>query len=474
MSMASPRARLLVATLVITDAAWLFAACAIVGFFAGQEGSPLHWAAVLGLVGAGTLTASYLAPIPVSRRTLLAAHGVLCGFATYVALAVSQVAGRPGFDPAWPATVINGEVGARALAGLVLAILMSAALWYRGVVIAGAASPHGRLLFGFRVGLVMFMLALLLEQASGRDLHTGAMLVAFFGASLAGLAASRVPAGTRLPAAWIRTVCTCIVAVIGLGLALGATASVFGGSGVDLVLTAWGYLSGALVWVVRSLLGAVASMLTGLLAWLRDAGIIEPSAGAAEGSPAGDAGLRDLQPGDVIGDAVADVLQVAVLCLMVYVFVRMLVYAYRQLPHYGELALPEEHEFIGAKADPLADIATLLRQVLPGRGERIVPALRADRARLAPGIAEVFELYFELIAEAVLRGHEFAAARTPNERAAALAAALPGAPVDAITRRFNAACYGDEPTDAATVAALRRELEIASHRRAPRPPTDAR
>ena len=59
------------------------------------------------------------------------------------------------------------------------------------------------------------------------------------------------------------------------------------------------------------------------------------------------------------------------------------------------------------------------------------------------------------------RGHEFDPAKTPLERAPQLLASVPGAPVDRITSRFNAACYGREATQAEQLARLRRELETA-------------
>ena len=45
--------------------------------------------------------------------------------------------------------------------------------------------------------------------------------------------------------------------------------------------------------------------------------------------------------------------------------------------------------------------------------------------------------------------------RTPNELRGAMARALPGAPVDLLTERFNAACYGREPSSAEVVSRLR-------------------
>ena len=43
------------AAMVIADGAWLFAALAVLGFFANQLGSPLPWFAVFGLLAVGLI-----------------------------------------------------------------------------------------------------------------------------------------------------------------------------------------------------------------------------------------------------------------------------------------------------------------------------------------------------------------------------------------------------------------------------------
>ena len=48
---------------------------------------------------------------------------------------------------------------------------------------------------------------------------------------------------------------------------------------------------------------------------------------------------------------------------------------------------------------------------------------------------------------------------TPNERLSALHVFLPGAPVDLVTSRFNAACYGNEPSNLDDLDQLREAVE---------------
>ncbi len=110
---------------------------------------------------------------------------------------------------------------------------------------------------------------------------------------------------------------------------------------------------------------------------------------------------------------------------------------------------------------PLADLARLLRL--------LVGLPTADKVGTRPwrypsgeaGITEAFQLYFYLLQAAIGREHELQPSATPLERVPSLSSALPGAPVEQITRCFNAACYGRPPTKVQTIGALRDLLEKA-------------
>jgi hypothetical protein len=59
---------------------------------------------------------------------------------------------------------------------------------------------------------------------------------------------------------------------------------------------------------------------------------------------------------------------------------------------------------------------------------------------------------------------------TPNERVSALAVFLPGAPIETVTNRFNAACYGAQPADLDEIEKLRDAIEVAAKK--PKPGDD--
>ena len=108
---------------------------------------------------------------------------------------------------------------------------------------------------------------------------------------------------------------------------------------------------------------------------------------------------------------------------------------------------------------PKADMMKLLSSLVPswmrGRGDR--SAWRFPDAET--GVAEAFLLYFDTLTHAIKRGMLFNPNVTPNERLSALQVFLPGAPVDMVTNRFNAACFGNEASDLEDLDRLRQSVE---------------
>jgi hypothetical protein len=120
----------------------------------------------------------------------------------------------------------------------------------------------------------------------------------------------------------------------------------------------------------------------------------------------------------------------------------------------------EERESLEERDSDLLERATeALRSRWPWR--RRAPPPRAG-ASLEPGIREVVALYHRMLELARERGVALDPAHTPYERARRLRRELPGAPVDALTARFVAACYAGEKSPPQLVSSLREALEAAA------------
>ena len=153
--------------------------------------------------------------------------------------------------------------------------------------------------------------------------------------------------------------------------------------------------------------------------------------------------------------------------LLVIVLFFILVFAYRRFSSRSGGDEDPDRESIRGDADARADMMKLLSSLVPGW---LKGGDRRSRWRWPEGekgVAEAFLLYFDTLAHAIKRGMVFDPNVTPNERMQALAAFLPEAPVDAVTSRFNAACYGGQPTDRGELDRLRQAVEIAAQKPQP-------
>jgi len=471
--MTDRRRGVLLAAMLVADTAWLFVAIGIAGFFAGQGGSPLPWSGVLALLVAAILASRLRVGLPFGGESAELVQGGLGAVAAYAVIAAGGLGSAPGpawgarlvagdYPPAWGARLVAGDYPAIDVLGLVVAVLASAMVWRHGFAIVAERSALRRVMLDFRVGIVVIAMGLLVEQAASVDLGTAHMLAPFFAASLAGLALARLPDSAGSHGSWVRVVATTVVAVVALGVVLGLTAGIFGRDGIAWGIAGLGYLADGVLWGVRTLLTAVLEAVMSLVLWLQE-GDAATDAGAA--GAGGDLSLWEragLEQGSGLVSTLTELAQIAFFGALLFVFWRLLVFAYREPGVVHREMAGEDHEPLEGRPDRSADLLRLFRTLLPAWAQGEDSPFDGRRfSSLAPGIADVFSLYFELLSAAVRRGHEFDPTKTPLERVPELLAIVPDAPVERITSRFNAACYGREETRAELVARLRRELECA-------------
>ena len=458
---------IVLAAMVIADGAWLFTALAIIGFFTNQDGSPLPWFAVFGLLAFGAAIAK-IAPLFVltghAPAIVQAGVGIV---AIYLAQAAGTWAERDGFDLAWAMHVVLGDYSPVAILGSLIGLFAGAFIWRHAAVVATSTAPEYRLLRSFRVGIAVLAIALLVEQTTGRSLGATEMLVPFFAASLAGLAIARLPQHSGLANAWTRVIAATVVGVMILGLALGAMAGVFAQGGVNLIVQGWSYLSQALLWVARLILEPLVNGIVAFIEWLRSrwAGPGPGSEPPRPRRPVWD--WLDIEPGEPMADKIIEFLQVPMILVLLAFFCWLLVRAYRGHASGRAPQTLEQRESI--EVDSPAELAQLIWDLLPDWIKRLHGDKRGLRyPRDEAGITEVFLLYFDTITLAAKRGLDFDPGQTPSERIPHLRSALPGLAVERITALFNAACYGRKPAAAGAVEPLRRQLDEMSAEPAPK------
>ena len=145
----------------------------------------------------------------------------------------------------------------------------------------------------------------------------------------------------------------------------------------------------------------------------------------------------------------------------------VLVFAYRRFSASDDGDGDDDRESIRGDADAKADMMRLLTGLVPNWMKRGRQRSLWKWPEGEKGVAEAFLLYFDTLTHAIKRGMIFDPNVTPNERVSALTVFLPGAPVETVTLRFNAACYGAQPADIDELDRLRIEIDAAAKKPKP-------
>lgn len=400
-----------IACLAAVDAIAIFALLSLIGFIVGLGRAPIGWGICEAVILAAVLGGALGDLLPRARR----AHRIAMLLAGCVAVWLGA-----------------GSVGGGApITAWALAALTCGWLWLIGMRRVLDPATPGLIAASFRRGVMVLAVVLAVEALGGLDLGTHAVLVPLFVLALVGMALARVPGRITPRRAWFAVGALSIASALvagAFGLAALAVMSARGGAG--LLRDAWLSLANAADASVRATLDEL----------------------LGDSTPS-DLGLRASasQPSELLVIAVL----IAGTALVLWAGVQLLRARGTLLPRIVlDLAKEVREPLEPGDSHGLRRWFERLRpdwaRRHPARGSRLLPQ---------PGIREVALLYYRMLDLARARGVALDPAQTPFERRECLRNALPGAPVDVLTARFVAACYGAEPSPPEAIAALSRALD---------------
>lgn len=451
--------------LIVIESIWWFSVLAAIGAYLGFGGSPILWVNLLVLMGVGVISAWVFGGAKGDVAIIALYQGVVALLVVYCTVASTSIGDDWSFKIAWPIDMFGGTYDGESVGELITALVVSSLIWYRAQNLAAGDGVRRRLSRAFRLGTMFMAIALMVEVNVGFSIGIKQLLLPFFGASLIGLAASRLPQSDDTGnAPWPFVVAVSVFSILGIGLIGGVLTGWYGNLGVRGLVIAWGAFVDSLIWILKWPIELAMRGLWALILWLQNVfggeEIVEDRVGQT----------RPLQP--VVDDKTEQVerlTHVAIdavrwplsILLVAFVFF-ILVLAFRRYVRRRGETDQSRRESIRDGAVATADMMKLLSGLLPdwmrpGKGGSLWKWPESEK-----GVGEVFLLYFDTLAHAIKRGMEFDPNLTPSERIPQLANYLPGAPVDTLTNRFNEACYGGQPTDLDELSRLRQAVDEAA------------
>lgn len=467
--MSSLQFRLVVVATLLSESAWLYATVAVIGVLFGLGNSPLGWTAIVVLLGSSYIVARGIAMVAMPITAAYAIQMVAGAIVVYLAIGTQTNTEIGVLDVAWAAHLYSGTYVAGSseaigsVRGVLLGVMVSTVLWWRGGRTASHMEPLENLALGFRLGLMSLAVAVTLDIFNDADLNIFSVMFLFFASGLAGLSI-----GHLLPASptaieervWLRIIAGVVSAILVIGLML----SLFGSS-----VLSW--LSAAILtvmgWFTTVMFYLVILPIAYLVGWLTQFGIYLVSLIGAEDH-------RVEQPGMSLADQMQDLqehkasewpamlvqaLEYLAIAIVVIILLYVLARAFRRRYRLSQNDAAGVHESVREDADPAYDLARLLLNLLPSGVGRAGSHRKYRLPDDESGIVDVFRIYFGMLTLAEERGHHRSAAETPAEYQRTLEDIFPNELVQRATRAFNRACYGHRSSSPEDIAEMRSTLD---------------
>ena len=461
--MGQTRDRVVYVALVVSESAWLFAVCGLLGAGLGLGGSPLSWLAVLALLGSASLVASSLQPLRLPLSIVQAIHVIAGAIAIYLTMA-TQLVEKGGIELGWAANLSKDGVETTYITSVIVGLFFAIVFWWRGTKLATIESPAYILASSFKVGVLVLAVAAVVDISSSQDLMVPLVAFPFFGAGMAGLAISHLLPSTEEAAqgrTWMRVVGGTVGGVLVLGVLFsflrGSVVSAFT-SGIVTVLAA---LHSALAFIIlipiEFIAGFIIRAIVAFVNWLGAGDREEQEILQQGGLPTFDVEEKTGTPiASIIGDIAIWVLVALLILAVIYLLAR----AFRQRMGGGGGGMEGMRESLWGEAVPGEDLGALLVSLLPESLRRI---RRGRRLRVPEGeekgIVEAFRIYFRLLSMADAKGSSKPSWQTPAEYRENLELLFPDAPVQMATAAFDRACYGHMPATEQDIAFMTSALD---------------
>lgn len=467
------RNQIVFTAIAVAESVILFTIIAVISAGLSLDYPPLHWGMVLLLYLTGMVTSWIVGGLRGSLVTIALIYGTAGLAMIYVAVATTRLGDGFNLDLAWVYHLFNRDLTGESVASLVIALIVSLVIWRRtSTIIRDDSDAPDHLKRIFKRGLVVLAVGLIVDEFVSEPIGLAQLLIPYFIATLGGMAVARLPNDSPVAGKWMRI----IVAALGLFLGTGLVAGFFGGrygyAGLNALWVLWGWTVDAILFVLRYPLLAIGWVIAKIIEFLQSFFGSEPPEQEQEQGEGQRPEFPEREATEAADsawvEAVLDILQWPLTFLLLFVVLIVVALAYRRIIRRLNRDDGIERETIRDEVEEVTYL-DLLKGLLPDWMTRRGTPRHLWNYPDDPGIKEVFILYFETLEMALERGWEFNSRLTPSERQPELATFLDGAPIADITSRFNAACYGNVPTEVSRVEDLRsrltRSVEILDERR---------
>ena len=458
----------MVAALLLSETAWLYAISAMSGIALSIGRTPLGWLAVLGIVVSSYLVARLLLIIGMPAAIAYAVQMVAGVLTLYLTLGTQLISGAQGFDMGWIGNLASAPDGEQFPLRAAVGGFIGIALWWRGGRLASTEDIVDSLELSFKLGALVLALAAVVDVFHSADLKIFPVMFLFFASGLAGLGIAHIlPSSHSVmeSRAWPRI----IGGVVGVVLLSGLLFSLLQRSMLSLisepVMMVLRGLALVVFFVIVFPIGSVIIWLLGLLK-----AIFGRFAAGEEGADQDIVGqgqgfgetLRQIREGTgEEGTALwLQVLEWTLVALLVLIVLYFLALAFKRRLRWRRDHAEGARDSVVEDADPASDLANLLLNLIP---RRLLRKAGQPRRFVLPeddsDVVEVFRMYFGLLVLAEKRGYPRPPTETPVEYQRTLETLFPENLVRMVTAAFNRACYGHHPAPREQIEEMRAALD---------------
>ena len=445
--MTSIQDRVISVSLVLVESIWMYALFSILGILLGLSGSPISWISCLIVYACGLYFSRIISWLRLNNLTssiLMVLIGVIL---IYIAVGIDVLPSGTGFSISWITQFYTSETDSqRSMFYVITAVLCTLIIWVRSLRSGSGDFPLDTLVFAFRVGILILVVAVTVDTFYSKSLYIHALMFLFFFASLSGMSFGHIlPSSRQIKTyRWVPV----MFGIVAIVLSVGAVFSALQPGIINLLSRPIIYVSSMLgqllIYVVIVPIAFLIHIVLKGIIWI--IGDREPNSAFAQIAETSRQrmSLQEFaaESGSDSGFIFSQFFEIGAILIGATFIFMVLFWAFRRRTQWGREVYEKEKLDTSHDVDPFFDLVRLSRNLFSRDKSNQIDRKFVIPEDLDEYSADILRSYYEMRQIAENKGVKFKRNLTPEESVSVFNKVFSMGNVKFVTQKFVDVCYG--------------------------------
>ena len=445
--MTSIQDRVITMSLVMVESIWLYGLFSVLGILLGLSGSPISWISCLIVYGFGLYFSRIISWLRLNNLTSSLLMVFIGFILIYITVGFDVLPSGTGFSMSWLTQFYSSKTDSTgSMFYVIMAVLCALITWARSLRSGSDDFPLDTLVFAFRVGILVLVVAVTVDTFYSKRLYMHLLMFLFFSASLCGMSFGHImPSSRQIKTyTWFPVMLGIVATILSVGALLAALQpSIISLLSRPIIYVSY-MLGQLLIYLIVVPVAFLIHIVLKAIIWM--IGDREPNPAFAQIAETSRErmSLQEFasESGSDSGFMFSQFFEIGAMFIGAAFIFMVLFWAFRRRTQWGREVYEKEKLYTSHDVDPFSDLFRLSKNLFSREKYNQKNKDYVIPEDLDEYSADILKSYYEMRQMAENRGVKFNKNFTPAESVSAFNKLFSIENVKFVTEKFVHVCYG--------------------------------